>query len=303
MAGFDGFFGNEKTVSTLRQMIAAGRLPHAVILEGEEGLGKRTLAGIIAKAAVCGEKNAPCGKCRACHLADVGSHPDITVLAPEGKQITVGAVRETVQSAYVLPSQGSRKVFIIQNTEAINEAGQNALLKTLEEPPEGVIFLLLCSSKSALLETVVSRCTVFSLSAPKIAEGVEAMVKTGIDPAAAEAALERTAGNIGRALNDIKGTADKVNAAEFLDLALEGKAYECLLLLKKLEKDRNGALLFFTKLHTLLLTERRLSALKGDSRREKYLRFMTQEVETAAENCRKNANLSLLFHNLCLKLG
>lgn len=302
MSGFGSFLGNERTLSALQQMLAAGRLPHAVLLEGEEGLGKLTLARIIAKALVCGEADPPCGKCGNCHLADIGSHPDITVVENGGKQITVGQVREAVQNAFVRPNQAKRRVFIFTGAESINEAGQNAILKTLEEPPEGVHFLLLCSSKSALLETVVSRCTVFSLIPPALSDGVRVLTAMGFEKDAAESALEQTAGNIGQAAARLSGDDDKVKADTLFELFCSGDTYGALLLLKKLERNRSAANILFEKLALRVLCERRNAALDGDSQKELYLRFMGAEVENAAECVRKNGNLSLIFHNLCLKL-
>ena len=301
--GFELFAGNEKIVGTLQQMIWAGRLPHAILLEGDEGLGKFTLASIIAQAAVCSKADAPCGSCGNCHLAEIGNHPDITVIAPKGKLIRVDDVREVVSSAYIKPSQAQKKVFIFKDAHRMNEPAQNALLKTLEEPPQSVIFILLAQSSASLLPTIISRCTLFSLSPPPKESGIEALKKMGFAAEEAEKRLEAAAGNIGRAAAE-KAKKSKIDPAEFIDLIAHGDAYSALLLLKKLEKDRNQASLFFEDLHTCLLQARRNAALgKGDlPLSAEYLKYMTDEADKAAEALRKNGNLSLIFHSLCLNL-
>lgn len=301
--GFELFAGNEKTINTLQQMISAGRLPHAMLLEGDEGLGKFTLASIIAAAAVCGKENAPCGSCGNCHLAEIGNHPDITIIAPEGKLIKVDTVREVINAAYIKPSQAQKKVFIFKDAHRMNEAGQNALLKTLEEPPQSVIFILLAESSAALLPTVISRCTLFSLSPPDKKSGIEILCKMGFSEEEAAQRLMAAAGNIGRAAAE-KAKKSKISPQEFIELIAAGDSYSALLLLRKLEKDRTQATLFFEELHTCLLQARRNEALgMGDfSLSAEYLRFMTIEADKAADALKKNGNLSLIFHTLCLNL-
>lgn len=144
----------------------AGRLLHAYIISApsrEEGLRR---ARTLAAAAVCtGEGPVPCGKCRACRKAESGIHPDITTIRRQtddkGKQrreITVDQVCWMIGDAYVLPNEAARKVYVIEEAEAMNPAAQNKALKLLEEPPRGVIFLLCTVNPEKLLPTVRSRC-------------------------------------------------------------------------------------------------------------------------------------------------
>ncbi len=304
--GFEQFAGNQRIKDTLQQMIAAGRLPHAILLAGEEGLGKLTLAKIIAKAAVCDGQNAPCENCPQCHLAGIDNHPDITFYEPEKdrKMYRVDDIREYIKDSYVKPSQAKRRVIIFKEGHRISEAGQNVLLKTLEEPPKNVIFIILTESSSAMLSTVLSRCTTFSLSAPSLEEGVQALTAMGIAADEAEVRLLSAACNIGRAINLGKGRKPKADPADFIDLIAAGDSYAALLLLKKMEKDRNAALVFFNQLHLALISARRAEALgKGyTGLSADYLKFMDDAVLAAADQCDKNGNLSLIFHTLCLRL-
>ena len=107
--------GNGRIKESISALVAAKRLPHAVIIEGDVGTGKRTLARYLAKIAVCESDSPPCGDCRNCHLADAGTHPDIETVAPEEKKknINVDQIRELRTTAYHSAHTASRRVFII----------------------------------------------------------------------------------------------------------------------------------------------------------------------------------------------
>ncbi|RMG36493.1 MAG: DNA polymerase III subunit delta', partial [Gammaproteobacteria bacterium] len=128
----------------------SGRFPHALLLSGPQGIGKRQFAHRVAAALVCDATDpaaAPCGSCRSCRLVRSGTHPDIRWLTPEaeGKAIRVDAVRSLIdQSSLTTQAQGMR-VFIVEPADAMNAAAANALLKTLEEPPASSCLLLVSS--------------------------------------------------------------------------------------------------------------------------------------------------------------
>lgn len=162
----------------LRAQREAGRVPHALLFSGLPGLGKRQLAEAFAHAALC-EQPQPdgnaCGQCHACHMFAAGTHPDYTVVEPEtaGKAIRIDAVRTLIDFMNLTRSFGQYKVAIVDPADALNVNAANALLKTLEEPPAGVLLILVSSLPSALPATVRSRCQVLGFGVPQLADARE----------------------------------------------------------------------------------------------------------------------------------
>ncbi len=146
----------------------AGRIPHAIILEGANETKRMEFAETLAKALVCSsELNEvkPCGKCPNCQKASSDSHVDIkkVIGTNKSKTVSVDDIRKVRADAYVVPNEAERKVYIIANAHKMNETAMNAFLKVLEEPPAYVNFILECEDKAMLLQTVKSRCVSFRL--------------------------------------------------------------------------------------------------------------------------------------------
>ena len=153
--------------------MAVGPAPHAVLIVGPPSVGKTTLAGDLAAALLCtapDPEDRPCRACRACRLVVAGNHPDLHRLAPEGPggQVVIGdsrearaprGVRDLLRELSLLPIEGGARVAIIEGAAQMNEDAQNALLKTLEEPPAGVTIVLCVDREELLLPTVRSRCS------------------------------------------------------------------------------------------------------------------------------------------------
>ncbi len=161
---FEGFAGNEQAKVLLSAAVDSGRLPHALLIEGPAGSGKRMLAHLLAKAAVCTAEEKPCGACAQCLKAQTG-HADISILQGDGsaKSLSVAIIRELREQAAVVPNEASHKVAIITNADCMNVQAQNALLKILEEPPPYMLFILTAKSRTAFLPTVQSRCVCVSV--------------------------------------------------------------------------------------------------------------------------------------------
>lgn len=295
--------GNDRIKSSVLAWTNENRLPHAIIIEGEKGTGRHTLANFLAEAAVCIGENAPCGSCRGCHLAQTGTHPDITYAAPEDgkKNITVAQIRSLRNEAYVKPHMAERRVFVIDMADTMNEQAQNALLKVLEEPPGAVIFILITESKAALLDTVISRCTVLSLSIPETEEAVGYIKKSTEHPEEQiRKALGESGGNIGLSLEILNGGTKSADAAEqFIGFMLEGNELEMLKLTYGFEKSRVEAGRFIKELK--VCAAKAVRRKKADIFTARALTEFYNALPRFEQSLDTNINLSLLFCSLVCK--
>ncbi len=162
---FDGFLGNERAKNYVNSAFANNAFPHALLITGERGIGKKTLAALISRALVCSEDEKPCNICNSCLKAKNLTHPDIRYISPEGgKSIGVKEIRNLKKDALLRPNDSDRKVYIINNADSLTHEAQDAFLKILEEPPVFTFFILLCYNLSDLLPTIVSRTAHIALS-------------------------------------------------------------------------------------------------------------------------------------------
>ena len=152
--------GNDSLLESLRQIARKGQVSHSYILNGSEGTGKRLIADWFARLLQCTGEEKPCGRCFSCLQAISGSHPDIIHVGHEKPNlISVDDVRTGInQSMPVRPYNSPYKIYIVDEAEKMNVQAQNALLKTIEEPPEYGIILLLTTNAAGFLPTILSRC-------------------------------------------------------------------------------------------------------------------------------------------------
>lgn len=207
---FKHFLGNEKIKEQLSFLLSSSHFPHAIILEGEDGIGKRTLARELAAYLVCrGEGDRPCYECSQCVKAQKGVHPDIFEHSATGgaRSFHVEVVRDIINDVYMSPNEAEYKVYILGNAHCMSESAQNALLKVLEEPPAYAVFILTAQSKSMLIETVLSRAVTISLSGVEPRLGAELITNRNpeIDFNAAFEAVTAFGGNIGKAAESLDG--------------------------------------------------------------------------------------------------
>jgi DNA polymerase III subunit delta' len=163
----------------LAQARAAPRLPHALLITGPRGLGKRRLAGLLAWARLCPHRRPDgraCGDCPDCRLNQAGSHPDLMRVAPDPEsksgEITIDAVRELGERAVLTAVRGLHKVVLIDPADRMNAPAANALLKTLEEPAGDTLMLLVAERLGRLPATIRSRCQTLKLPVPPLAEAL-----------------------------------------------------------------------------------------------------------------------------------
>ncbi len=199
---FEDFAGQSVHIARLREDFAAGNNVHAYLFAGPRGTGKRSVARLCAMTALCRGKDKPCGVCGPCRRALSDTHPDIhTVLPPKDKKtVGVDAMREVIAQVGVRSFEDGAKAVIFPRAETLTPAAQNALLKTLEEPPDGTVFFLCTDQPSALLRTVVSRCRVVRFHPLSTGEAAARLVSLGETPQRAREKARMAEGCVGQAL-------------------------------------------------------------------------------------------------------
>lgn len=210
LISLDSFTAQGDAAEALIQDVRRGRAPHAILLTGMAGVGKRTLARLLACAFLCtGEGDKPCMQCKGCRRALDMSHPDLLTPSCTEKERTVKVdhLREIIHALSLHSSEGGERVVLLENAQRMTVQAQNALLKSLEEPLPGTHFLLTASGDTGLLSTVRSRCRVVRMPPWEQKRIEEELRRRGEDePRARELAI-LSGGSLGLALS-MQGDAD-----------------------------------------------------------------------------------------------
>ncbi len=240
MAGLDDILGNEHIVEHFKKAIENNKISHAYIINGEKGMGKRTVAKAFAMTLLCEEKGTvPCMKCHSCVQALTDNNPDLITITPDKPTtLSIDHIRQTlVNDVELKPYSNSHKVYIVEDAELMNNAAQNAILKTIEEPPEYAVIILLTTNISALLQTVLSRCVKLDMQ-PLKKEVVKKylMEKEKVVDYQADIAMSFAGGNLGKAIElsksqDFAGMLDEV--IQLLRYIKDMQAYEVVAAVKR----------------------------------------------------------------------
>lgn len=226
---FHQIAGHRPLLALLSRTSARGALPPSLIFSGPTGVGKRLTALALAQALNCGSPLETaggidaCGVCASCRRIARGVHADVLIVEPgDSGSIKVDQVREAIERAAYRPFEGRRRVVIVDDADALLGEAQNALLKTLEEPPPASVFVLVTARPDVLLPTVRSRCQHLRFGPLDAADVADALTRVhGMKAADAQAAAAASGGSIGRALGESaeEAAAARTAAARLLAIA------------------------------------------------------------------------------------
>ena len=245
-------YGKKLALEKIGQFTASGRIPHALLITGADGAGKRTLADYIAMLMMCGQKTAePCFSCNECMRVKEHIHPDVVYALQEmplpdkkdskdapKRKYSVSELRQFLTGCHKVPNDADIRIYIFEQADTMNEHCQNALLKIIEEPLSFNRYIFLASDKNAILETIISRVVEVPADLPSAEECVCALTEQGIPREQASSLAQTFGGNIGRCL----GAAEGNRETELLELSEKlaenicaGREYDCIVAVRALK--------------------------------------------------------------------
>ncbi|MCX7902876.1 MAG: DNA polymerase III subunit delta' [Caloramator sp.] len=190
--------GQNKLKEVFDKILKSGSLVNSYILKGPEGIGKKNFALYMAAKILC-KTNDACGVCPSCIKIKHFNHPDVIILSKKDKAIGVEDIEELIERIQIKPYEGDKKVVIIENFENTTIQAQNKFLKTLEEPVEDTIIILTANNLNSVLETIISRCQIFSLNRVDSEEIQRYLIKKGVNSEKARVIAKLSDGIVGMA--------------------------------------------------------------------------------------------------------
>ena len=212
--------GHEWAVHSFDRAVADDRPAHAYLISGPPHIGKATLARSLALALNCRSTDSarPCGQCRSCRLIVAGKHPDVQLIEPDGARVKIDQVRALQHDLSLRPVEGRYRVAIFDQFEVATTEAQNALLKTLEEPPDYVVLIVLAPDPELLLPTIVSRCQQVPLRPLTSAQVREALINTwNVEANQANLLAHLSGGRLGWAVSAANDSSIMSARARYLD--------------------------------------------------------------------------------------
>ena len=195
---FEKIIGNDKIKQELQENIKNNTVSHSYLFIGQDGIGKKLFAREFAKMSLCLDENKPCDKCSSCIKFNSENNPDFIIIEPDVNSIKISQIREMQENVYKKPIVSNKKVIIIDNSDKMTEEAQNSLLKTLEEPPEYIMIILISSNENKLLNTIKSRCLKISFNSVPTKDIINYITKEQILSNPSESLLAMCNGSIGK---------------------------------------------------------------------------------------------------------
>ena len=286
---FNNILGNENNKKILENNIKTGNISHSYMFIGKSGIGKFMLAKEFAKAILCLGEDKPCNICEACISYNGENNPDITIIDEEEKSIKTETIKEMVKGVYEKPIKSLKKVYIINDSQKMTKEAQNSLLKTLEEPPEYVVIILITENENLLLNTIKSRCTKIKFNSLSN-EQVKSILN---DNNLSDTVLELAEGSASKAIA-VQGREELFNVIKQIFSNIEKTNIIDLLNKKELifkDKDYIYEILNFINIVLYNKTKENMDYID-----------CIKYVEETKDRLKKNGNFDMTIDNLLLKI-
>ena len=315
--GFSSLLGNDRLKHNLTAAISSGKAAHFYLISGAPGSGRHTLAKLLAAALQCESQDKPCCACPSCRKVLSDCHPDvITVDDKEKKFVPVDLVRDACNDIYIRPNEGTKKIYVLPRAQDMRVEAQNAMLKSLEEPPPYGVFILITDSPEKLLTTIRSRSVGLQLTAlpEETLRNTLQQKFPEADPSTLEAAIARSGGYLGQAMEMIQTGADLLpETTAFLDAFIHRDAMKLTELLVPMERYKRDKLIPVLEQWQDLLQQALVSSSGGKAllpqakelgriREPKDVMRALQDVKKTIEYAKGNVSPAAICSWLCWTL-
>lgn len=297
---FNEIIGNNKIKQDLQDIIDNNTISHSYMFVGIDGIGKKLIAKEFARKILClNKQNQNCATCDSCIKFNSSNNPDFLEIFPDGNSIKIAQMREMQEKVYQKPIVSDKKVFIIDQVEKMTEEAQNSLLKTLEEPPEYMVIILITSNENKLLNTVKSRCIRINFTELSKQDITKYAGAHQIN-IASQNLLEMCGGSIGK-LEKINENIDDYNSLELAtNKLIDGKLknvveeMNCFNILYESKEIIQDLLDYMTVLIYLHIS-------KEKDYRQKFLNTI-KLIEETKQRLNSNTNYDMSIDNLLFKI-
>ncbi len=292
---FENIVGNEKNKQLLTEIIESKNISHGYMFLGISGIGKFLFAKEFAKAILCNEQIG-CNKCKSCIEFDSSNNPDYQVIEPDENSIKIEQIRVMNSKIYEKPIISSKKVYIINNADLMTKEAQNCLLKTIEEPPEYAVIILVGANENMFLNTIRSRCVKINFNKINDEELTKILTERYEFNGITENMLRLFSGSIEKAINlqgkqdiymEIENMFNNLDRVNIIDLLNKKE------IITKNKEEINNILEYIN----VLLFEK----LKKLDKQNQYIKAI-QIVEDTKDRLKKNANLDMTIDYLLLNI-